>query len=162
MFSRYKKSAAPQPAASTTTPVKSLHEAPAAPASAGPRSLVSRRPGQAGAAQPSAQAIAADKEKKRKERMSELKVELHKRLLDNLNLSALEHATEADLRQEIVSISTEALDDMSVVLNKEERSTLFQELYDEVMGLGPLEPLLEGRDRQRHPGERAPADLRRT
>ena len=143
MFSRYKKSAAPQPAASTTAPVKSLHEAPAAPASGGPRSLVSRRPGGQPGVQPSAQAIAADKERKRKERMSELKVELHKSLLDNLNLAALESATEADLRQEIVSISTEVLEGMSIVLNKEERSTLFQELYDEVMGLGPLEPLLK-------------------
>ena len=32
---------------------------------------------------------------------------------------------------------------MSVVLNKEDRQSLHQELYDEVMGLGPLEPLLK-------------------
>jgi pilus assembly protein CpaF len=32
---------------------------------------------------------------------------------------------------------------MSVVLNKEERSLLHQDLYDEVTGLGPLEPLLK-------------------
>ena len=101
-----------------------------------------RRPGP-GAAQPAAQAIASDKDKKRKERMGEIKVELHKRLLDNLNLGALEHATESDLKQEIISISAEALDEMSVVLNKDERATLYQDLYDEVMGLGPLEPLLK-------------------
>lgn len=93
-------------------------------------------------AQP-AQAAGADKEKKRKERMAEIKVELHKRLLDNLNLGALEHATEADLKLEITSISAEALEEMSVVLNKDERATLNQDLYDEVMGLGPLEPLLK-------------------
>jgi len=75
--------------------------------------------------------------------MAEIKVELHKRLLDNLNLSALEHATEADLKLEITSISAEALEEMSVVLNKDERATLNQDLYDEVMGLGPLEPLLK-------------------
>jgi pilus assembly protein CpaF len=85
----------------------------------------------------------ADKEKKRKDRLMELKVELHKRLLDNLNLAALEHATEGDLRSEIADISTEALAEMNVVLNKEDRSALFQELYDEVMGLGPIEPLLK-------------------
>jgi len=70
-------------------------------------------------------------------------VQLHKRLLDDLNLSALEHATEAELRLEIGAITTEALEEMSVVLNKDERFTLVQELYDEVMGLGPLEPLLK-------------------
>ena len=142
MFSRFKKpDATPAKPAATTAPARSTHDAP--PAQSIPaRNLMSRRPAQ-GAAVPTAQSVAADKEKKRKEKMSELKVELHKRLLDNLNLSALEHATEADLKQEIISISAEALDEMSVVLNKDERATLHQELYDEVMGLGPLEPLLK-------------------
>ncbi len=87
--------------------------------------------------------MAAEKEKKRKEKLAELKVELHKRLLDNLNLAALETASETSLRQEIASITAEALEEMSVVLNKEDRQSLHQELYDEVMGLGPLEPLLK-------------------
>jgi pilus assembly protein CpaF len=90
-----------------------------------------------------AEALAADREKKRKERLTELKVEIHKRLLEDLNLSAIEGATEQNLRQEIASLANEALDDMSVALNKEDRLALTQELYDEVMGLGPLEPLLK-------------------
>jgi pilus assembly protein CpaF len=90
-----------------------------------------------------AQPAPVDKEKKRKERLAEIKLELHKRLLDNLNLSALETATESDLRAEIVAISTEALEEMAVVLNREERQQLNQDLFDEVMGLGPLEPLLK-------------------
>ena len=136
MFSRYKK-----PSAATPVAAQQAKPVAAAPAQQVAQATAVRRPG--AAAPPSAQAIAADKEKKRKERMGELKVELHKRLLDNLNLSALEHASESELRQEIVAISTEALDDMSMVLNKDERSTLFQELYHEVMGLGPLETLLQ-------------------
>jgi pilus assembly protein CpaF len=90
-----------------------------------------------------AESVAADKEKKRKERLTELKVEIHKRLLEDLNLSAIENATEQSLRTEITSLANEALDDMSVALNKEDRLALTQELYDEVMGLGPLEPLLK-------------------
>ena len=90
-----------------------------------------------------AEAVAAEKEKKRRERLMELKLEIHKRLLEDLNLSALESATEASLRSEISSLATEALDEMSVALNKEDRQALTQELYDEVMGLGPLEPLLK-------------------
>jgi pilus assembly protein CpaF len=90
-----------------------------------------------------AEAVVADKEKKRKERLTELKVEIHKRLLEDLNLSAIESATEQSLRGEIASLANEALDDMSVALNKEDRLALTQELYDEVMGLGPLEPLLK-------------------
>ena len=90
-----------------------------------------------------AQVTPVDKERKRKERLGEIKLELHKRLLDNLNLAALETATENDLRSEIVAISGEALDELGVVLNREERQTLNQDLYDEVTGLGPLEPLLK-------------------
>jgi pilus assembly protein CpaF len=90
-----------------------------------------------------AEVVAAEKDKKRKEKLGELKVELHKRLLDNLNLAALETASEASLRSEIASITAEALEEMSVVLNKDDRQSLHQELYDEVMGLGPLEPLLK-------------------
>ncbi len=90
-----------------------------------------------------AQPAPVDKEKKRKERLGEIKVELHKTLLENLNLSALESATEQDLRQEIVAISGERLEEMGVVLNRDERQSLNQELFDDVMGLGPLEPLLK-------------------
>ncbi|MEM6824238.1 MAG: CpaF family protein [Pseudomonadota bacterium] len=91
----------------------------------------------------SAQAAPVDKEKKRKERLGELKLELHKALLENLNLAALESASEQELRAEIIAISTEALEEMGVVLNRDERATLNQDLFDEVTGLGPLEPLLQ-------------------
>ena len=84
-----------------------------------------------------------DKERKRKERLSEIKIDLHRALLDHLNLGALESATEADLRAEIASISEEVLQERAIVLNREDRSTLTQELYDEVRGLGPLETLLK-------------------
>jgi len=150
MFSRFKK-ADGQPAqpGATLRPANSAAQAAtvakAPPAShAAPPAAQAPRPMPKGPApRPPAEAIAADKEKKRKERMQELKVELHKRLLENLNLAALEHASEASLKQEIGAISTEALEEMSVALPKEDRAVLNQELYDEVMGLGPLEPLLK-------------------
>ncbi|WP_444454352.1 CpaF family protein [Rhodobacter capsulatus] len=148
MFSRYKKPAtgAPTPAALAPRPAA----APAAPAAAkapiaapaeAPKAAVQRKvmPG----APVSPQVAAADKDRKRKERMGELKVELHKRLLENLNLAALEHASETELKAEIAAISGEAMTEMSVALNTAERQSLHQELYDEVMGLGPLEPLLK-------------------
>ncbi|TYB82974.1 CpaF family protein [Maritimibacter fusiformis] len=141
MFSRYKKPDGTKPAVGVPTP--KLHavdgdRAPspaAAPAAAPmPKPQRDRR-----AAQPAP----VDKERKRKERLGNIKVELHKQLLDNLNLSALETASEKDLRAEINAITAEALQDMNVVLNREERQILTQDLFDEVMGLGPLEPLLK-------------------
>ncbi len=90
-----------------------------------------------------ASASHADKERKRRERIGEIKLELHKALLDNLNLSALETATEQDLKAEIGSIAAEVLEEKGIVLNRDDRSQLNQELYDEVRGLGPLETLLK-------------------
>ena len=143
MFSRFKKPEGP--GVTAMKPVQSA--APAAPvAAAAPSKVALVTPRQVAANVPqrtSAEAVAADKEKKRRERMQELKVELHKKLLENLNLAALEKASEASLKSEIASITAEALDEMSVVLNATDRQVLHQELYDEVMGLGPLEALLK-------------------
>jgi len=138
MFSRYKKSSASnaKPAlAPVTTPAERPKAAPAGDAPAASLRRAAQKP--AAVVQP------ADKERKRKERMSEIKLDLHRALLDNLNLGALETATEADLRAEISSIAGEFLEERSIVLNREDRNTLTQELYDEVRGLGPLETLLQ-------------------
>ncbi|MBR9653024.1 CpaF family protein [Thalassovita aquimarina] len=138
MFSRYKKK--DQPAAGArpsakVVPMPHAAEKPEAPAKAVRiRKPVSKAP---------AQTQPMDKERKRKERLSEIKLDLHRALLDNLNLSALETASEAELRAEISSISGEFLEEKGIVLNREDRSQVFQELYDEVTGLGPLETLLK-------------------
>ena len=136
MFSRYKKSgAAPEQAAKVKTPV----EMPKPQQAEAPKPTSLRRPSPTQAAAPSP----IDKDRKRKERLAEIKLDLHRSLLDNLNLAALDTATESDLRAEISSIAAEVLEERSIVLNREDRSTLTQELYDEVKGLGPLETLLK-------------------
>ena len=142
MFSRFKKPDAPA-AATPMKPVTSA--APVAPAAnSAPKPVqVTARPLPTAPLRTPAEAIASDKEKKRKDKMMEIKQELHKRLLDNLNLAALEKASESSLKSEIAAITAEALDEMSVALNAADRSVLHQELYDEVMGLGPLEALLK-------------------
>ena len=138
MFSRYKKDTPAKPvkaaAAAAAAPV-----AEAAPAVEEIDRSVLRKP----MPKAKAKAEASDKDRKRKERLAEIKLELHRELLDNLNLAALEKASENDLRNEINAISTEVLQDRAIVLNRQERSVLFQELYNEVTGLGPLETLLQ-------------------
>ncbi len=83
------------------------------------------------------------KQQKRREKLADVKLQLHQAILDKLNLAAIETVSEADLRAEIAAISTETLNDLQVVLNRDERQTINQDLFDEVMGLGPLEPLLK-------------------
>ncbi len=131
MFSRYKKATDAQP---VETPAKAPEAATAAPTA----TAVARKPVQKKAGE----VTSADRDRKRKERLSEIKIELHRELLENLNLAALENAGEAELRTEISAIASEVLEAKSIVLNRDDRTQLNKELYDEVTGLGPLETLL--------------------
>ena len=133
MFSRYKK-----PQLDDASPVEA--KAPAAQ-----QAKAAPAPEKKKVAPPAPPAVpeGADKDLKRRQRIEELKTEMHHRLLDNLNLSAVEKADSRQLRAEIVSITTEELGDMGIVLGREDRDTLNSELFDEVTGLGPLEPLLK-------------------
>lgn len=128
MFSRYKK---PQMDGA----------APIARASAAEKA----EPIQAAAPLPppiSAKPLEQERDMKRRARLDELTGELHHRILDNLNLAALDTAQPQELRAEINAIAAEELAEMGVLLNREDRQTIQDELFDEVMGLGPLEPLL--------------------
>ena len=144
MFARYRKDGPPvaQPAADTQPVAREAAAARAALDDAARVQKAPPRPAPKVAARPAP----VDKEAKRRERMAELKLDLHRRLLDSLNLAALENAPEKDLRSEISEIASEALTEMQIVLTRDERQTLNSELYDEVTGLGPLEPLLKDED----------------
>ena len=83
------------------------------------------------------------RERKRQDKLLDVRMDLHKKLLETLNLTVLDKASEQDLRREISIISGEGLREMGVVLNSAETESLIGELYDEVTGLGPLEPLLK-------------------
>ncbi len=147
MFSKYRKSdgkpeaAAPAPEAEKKAPAPAQEEKAAA---SGEPPKAARK-AQELSAVPKAQLSGGgdEKEAKRRQRLDELKTDMHHRLLDNLNLSALETAKESELRAEINAITSEQLADMGVVLNREDRQMLNVELFDEVTGLGPLEPLLK-------------------
>jgi pilus assembly protein CpaF len=72
-----------------------------------------------------------------------LKVELHRRLIDLINLSALEKMTRPQIETEIGELVHEQLALQKHALNQEERKRLVADILDELLGLGPLEPLLQ-------------------
>jgi pilus assembly protein CpaF len=76
-------------------------------------------------------------------RWLDLKTRLHERLLEELNLAAIEKVAKADLRREVAAIVNELLTTEGTALNAKEFGALIEELLDEVLGLGPLEPLLK-------------------
>ncbi|MEZ5824386.1 MAG: CpaF family protein [Geminicoccaceae bacterium] len=76
-------------------------------------------------------------------RWLDLKTRLHERLLEELNLSAIDKVAPADLRREVGAIVSELLAEEGTALNGRELGSIVEELLDEVLGLGPLEPLLK-------------------
>lgn len=71
-----------------------------------------------------------------------LRTRLHQRLLDMLNLSALEHTPREALAKEIRRSVTALLQDEKRLLSPTQTDLVIEELLDELLGLGPLEPLL--------------------
>ncbi|MCL4676079.1 MAG: CpaF family protein [Pararhodobacter sp.] len=147
MFSRYRK--APQITEQSATQSRAVPVHGAAPIT--PEPVPARQAAQSKhsfKARPGTTPItgatpANDKERRRKQRIIEVKSELHNKLLENLNLAVVDNASEAELRAEIASIAAEALSDINFALTSEERLQLNQDLFFEVRGLGPLEPLLQ-------------------
>jgi pilus assembly protein CpaF len=72
-----------------------------------------------------------------------LKVRLHQKLIDELNLSAIEKMPRADFENEIGDIIRDMLSKETTLLNERERKQMVTEILDELLGLGPLEPLLK-------------------
>src|SRR6187549_1231261 len=72
----------------------------------------------------------------------ELRANVHRKLLNRLNLEALARADRARAESEIRALMSQLLAEEPTPLNIGEREQLFAEVVDDVFGLGPLEPLL--------------------
>jgi len=72
-----------------------------------------------------------------------LKVRIHQRLLELLNLSLLDKTPREQLRLEIRSAISGLLAEEKRILNLSQTDRLIDEVLDELLGLGPLEPLLK-------------------
>src|SRR2546423_4166397 len=79
----------------------------------------------------------------KRDKHTELKVELHQRLLDVINLQALDQMSREQIEAEVGDIVREELAKQNHALNHAERKQLVGDVLDELLGLGPLEPLLK-------------------
>ena len=75
--------------------------------------------------------------------MTGLKVRIHQRLLDILNLSLLEKTPRESLRIEIRGAVSQLLAEERRLLTLPQTDQLIEDVLDELLGLGPLEPLLK-------------------
>src|SRR6184192_4671201 len=74
---------------------------------------------------------------------TDLKVELHQRLLNLINLQALDQMSREQIQAEVGDIVAEELAKQNHALNNAERKQLVSDVLNELLGLGPLEPLLK-------------------
>ena len=74
---------------------------------------------------------------------TDLKLELHQRLLDLINLQALDQMSRQQIEAEVGDIVYEELSKQNHALNNVERKALVSDVLDELLGLGPIEPLLK-------------------
>jgi pilus assembly protein CpaF len=75
----------------------------------------------------------------------DLKARVHNRLLDMIDLSLVENLDQETLKIQIRNVVERILKEEShqMPLNLAERGRIFNEIIDEVTGLGPIEPLLK-------------------
>ncbi len=139
MFRRYQKGSGSSSEVEAPALVAVEEEAPK------PQNTRSERSAKANPADKSTPEQQAERSRdlKRREKLLDVRIELHKRLLETLNLAAIEKVSEQDLKREIHVVAGEGLRELGVVLNNSETELMIQDLYDEVVGLGPLEPLLK-------------------
>jgi pilus assembly protein CpaF len=73
----------------------------------------------------------------------ELKVRLHEQLLDTMNLGAIDKMPSEEFVREVGEMVRDLLAKEQVPLNHREKTQLVDDILDELLGLGPLEPLLK-------------------
>ncbi len=77
------------------------------------------------------------------DRYFELKSEIHKKLIGALNMERVSSIPKDRLRAEIGRVVERILEDERVPMTTAEQNKIIEEILDEVLGLGPLEPLLK-------------------
>lgn len=72
----------------------------------------------------------------------ELKTRLHQKMLERVDLAVMESMPSERLREELKSLVERLLVEEGAAVNDAERRKMVQDIQNEVLGLGPLEPLL--------------------
>ena len=73
----------------------------------------------------------------------QVKADLHRKILDRLDLEKLGRTSSETAREEVLILIRTSVNSEAVPLSFAERERLAREILDEIFGLGPLEPLLK-------------------
>ena len=72
----------------------------------------------------------------------EKKAKLHQDIISKLDLSVIEILSSDQLRTQLRELTIKLIDESSLAVNEQEREDIITDLQNEILGLGPLEPLL--------------------
>jgi pilus assembly protein CpaF len=72
----------------------------------------------------------------------DVSLRIHKKLLDKIDLAAIEGMPPERVKAEIRMLVERLLDEESMPVSTSERQQIIQDILNEILGLGPLEPLL--------------------
>ena len=81
----------------------------------------------------------------RTDQFYEIKRRIHGRIIEEANLSIIDTIEPEVIREEVKRSVDYFLEDEKGLLNEEDHQALITEIIDELIGLGPLEPLLKDR-----------------
>ncbi|MEW6235496.1 MAG: CpaF family protein [Candidatus Omnitrophota bacterium] len=76
-------------------------------------------------------------------RIQDLKSEIHRRLIERLDLGQINEQNKDKVKQQVRPVLAEMIAAQPAALNGRERQEMAEEILDEVFGFGPLEPLLK-------------------
>src|SRR5262245_20667919 len=76
------------------------------------------------------------------QRFQKLKTEIHRQLVDMLDISRLERISPEQLRREVRALTVQLTQATPELLNEVERERLIVEIMNEAFGLGPLEAFM--------------------
>jgi pilus assembly protein CpaF len=71
-----------------------------------------------------------------------IKARIHQKILSIVDLRTMERMSPNELKTELKNLCERILDEESLAINALERRTIVQSIQNEMLGLGPLEPLL--------------------
>ena len=89
-----------------------------------------------------------------RESIEEAKSKIQPIILDRMDMAAAAQLSREDLSHQLAELVAEILAEMKLRLNLKEQHDLVELLLNDMLGLGPLEPLLADETRHRHHGQR--------
>ncbi len=73
----------------------------------------------------------------------QLKMEIHEAIIERVELEKLQHLSPEQVGRELAQLVGKLIEEGNILMNDVERRALVQDVKDEMLGLGPLEPLLK-------------------